>query len=157
MKNFAPFALLLLVGCAVPPKEVAVNAPAPAASAPRVPLIAAVDQDCASLARYARSVAELRDAGVALQDVNLLLPFPTTFHGAPVIREVYNRADVRPAAGEANSYNVCKTQTFEVMVAALKKADEALVAAEADRIKAELAKKKAKPAAKLKLDKGDKK
>jgi uncharacterized small protein (DUF1192 family) len=52
---------------------------------------------------------------------------------------------------------VCKTQTFEVMVAALKKADEALVAAEADRIKAELAKKKAKPAAKLKLDKGDKK
>lgn len=148
MKNFAlPFAALVLAlaGCATPTepgKEIAINRPAPAASAPVV-VVEPIDQDCASLARYARSIAELRDAGVALQDVNLLVPFPSNFHPLPVVREVYNRADIRPIAGEANSYRVCKTQTFAVMAASLQKADEQFTAAETARIKAELAAKKA--------------
>lgn len=137
---------LSLVGCATAPKEVVVNAPS-AASAPALsassPTIVVLENRCATLALTARHIAEIRDANIPIDDVQLLISDPMEYPVAPMIREVYSRKDITPAAGATNSYTICMASGFNVMASALSNADAEFNATESQKLRDELAAKKA--------------
>jgi hypothetical protein len=138
--------LALLTACAAPPQVVEVNKGAKpvavAASAPPEQVV--LDEHCAALGRTARAIAALRDAGVNKADVQFMLTAPPDYPLDPMTREVYARTDIAPTAGATNSYGVCVKVGYAVMIAALKEAQVKFEATEAQRVKDELAAKKAK-------------
>jgi hypothetical protein len=142
--------LALLTACASPTQVVEVNKaarPASVASAPLAQEQPVLDDQCASLAKMARAIAALRDAGVNKSDVQFMLTAPTDYPLDPMTREVYARTDITPAIGATNSYGVCVKVGYANMTAALKEAQVKHDAAEAQKAKDELAAKK-KPATK---------
>jgi hypothetical protein len=94
-----------------------------------------IDQDCAALARFARSVAISRDAGIAMKDAGFLTKEGQNFQMGPVIREVYSRRDITPDVGGTNSYKVCVNVGFENMQIALSEADKKHTEAEIENRK----------------------
>jgi hypothetical protein len=87
-----------------------------------------------------------------------MLAQPTDYPLDPLTREVYARTDISPAIGATNSYGVCVKVGYENMTAALKAAQVKYEADEAQKVRDDLAARKAKkPAAKtaplkLKMD-----
>lgn len=144
--------ILALSACAsMGPKEI------PVAETPTVKFakpeqdtkIVVLDPDCAALARYARYVAFLRDSGVNLIDVPVLaVDTPPNLAVSVINREVYARPDVSPEIGQKNSYEVCRANTYPAMATALQGAEQKFNEAEAARLKAALAEKRAKTAKK---------
>jgi hypothetical protein len=151
--TIALLSVVLLSACASgPDKVVEVNKPvrpvAPA-SAPVVEAVPAIDEQCAALAKNARAIATFRDSGVPKSDVQFLIEPPKDYPLDPMAREVYARTDISPPIGATNSYGVCVKVGYANMTAALKDAQVKFDAAEAQRVKDELAaKKKARPAVK---------
>lgn len=103
------------------------------ASAPPAPVPVVkekVDENCASVARFARLVATIRDAGVVQRDVVMIASAPTSFPAGPIIREVFARTDISPELGEVNSYGVCREITYQVMLRHLVEAEAKFMAEE---------------------------
>lgn len=146
--TFVTIPLIMMLGaCATQMKEL------PLADTPSVkfaksesdPKIIVLDPDCAALAKYARYVAFLRDSGVHLVDVPVLVTeSPTGLAVSVINREVYARADISPEVGQKNSYEVCRTNSYSTMVSALASAEKKFNDDEAAKIKIELADKKSK-------------
>ena len=123
--------LVILGGCAVS-QPVDVNGPREnvpgrllKASDSTAGIRDAYDVQCGGLAKYTRSTAALRDAGVPKEDVTLLLGL-TVFPSRPVIDEVYRRVDLSPAEGEAESYRTCLAVGYEAVDRALRVENERL-------------------------------
>lgn len=105
-----------------------------------------LDEDCNRLSKFARSVAAMRDAGVPIDDVHLLINSVQDFEVNPVIREVYSRKDISPDSGAVNSYKVCINVGYENLVSALFKAEEDNKIVEQEKIRAALAARSAQAA-----------
>ena len=152
--RLVPLAALLLVGCSTPPERytppwtadtkaqpITVNRLAARPTRvepvkepePEVPVEERVDHNCLALARYARTIATIRDAGVPPTSIWSILGAPPAFPAGPIIREVYARRDISPEVGEVNSYGVCRKQTYQVMLDSLVRAEAEHLAAEARR------------------------
>lgn len=103
-----------------------------------------INEECSALAKFARSIATMRDSGVPMDDIHLLVTNKPEFPANPVIREVYTRKDISPDAGATNAYAVCLRVGYSNMVASLQKAEDDNNAADQARIKSALAAKKSK-------------
>jgi hypothetical protein len=142
--------LALLTACASPTQVVEVNKvvrPASVASAPLAQEQPVLNDQCAALAKTARAIAALRDAGVNKSDVQFMIVAPADYPLDPMTREVYARTDITPVIGATNSYGVCVKVGYMNMTSALWEAQTKYEAVEAQKAKDELAIKK-KPATK---------
>lgn len=137
------FILTACAGIPNKPTVVEINKPAVPAPTPTTVITPApslyLDEDCSRLSKFARSIAAMRDAGVAIDDVHLLINSVPPFEINPVIREVYSRKDISPDSGAINSYKVCINVGYENMVSALSKAEEDNKRVEQEKIRAALA------------------
>lgn len=131
---------ILVTGCAtqpglkVPPKE---------------PLVVSrpvlLDENCSSLARYARAVAIMRDMSVKLEDVDfVLLKRPDLPIGA-IQREVYYSSDANPNESAAYIYKECVDIGYDSLVGRYNREQSVFESSEKERIKAVLDKKKPIP------------
>lgn len=156
MKRLVPLATVLLAACSTPPERytpswaaaepVTVNRlatrptkvepvkePEPVKEVVREPEADQVDHNCLAIARYARTVATIRDTGAPPTAIWSIVGAPPAFPAGPIIREVYARRDIAPELGEVNSYGVCRKQTYQVMLTSLVRAEAEHLAAEERR------------------------
>lgn len=109
----------------------------------KVEKVVAINVNCAILARYTKNVAILRDAGVQIDDVILLInDAPDKLPLFILNREIYNRADMSPDESQKNSYEVCKTNGYENMVNLLISAERKYNEELSKKVSAELSAKK---------------
>lgn len=145
--------LAVMTGCVSTPQQG--DKPGPAVvevNKPRVPDFTKIDPEirvqplnpkCAELGKMTHAVALARDAGISQNEVAMVVAGGPDFPLGPVIREVYTRTDIGATNGAANTYGVCIKVGYDSMVVALNNAEKAFIAAKMERMKAELAVKKA--------------
>lgn len=133
--------LLILAISAVLVAGCASQTPSPVVEAPRLPetviLPEQIDIQCSDMAKVARTFALIRDAGISPFDATMMIGTLPEYPVGPIVREVYDRADVNPLIGAAGLYQVCKSRTYEGMMQVLHTAEAKFVEAEQTRLRAE--------------------
>ena len=107
----AMYMAFLLAGCATQPPL----------QAPMEPVVTYnFDESCASLAKYARAVAIMRDIGVKVEDVDFILPKTPNIPTGAAKRLVYSRGETDPTTTARTIYGDCVAAGYEPTIARLR-------------------------------------
>lgn len=103
---------ILVTGCAMQPASQQVPFGEPVVVyAPKV-----LDDNCASLAKYARAVAIMRDLNVKIDDVDFILKKAPSVPVGTVQRYVYYRSDTNPGKTSTDVYNECVATGYDNII-----------------------------------------
>ncbi len=108
----------LLAGCSTAVKQEVLETRPPVVYKPVV-----IDENCATIAKYARAIGLYKNLGISIENVGFVVKNPDDFPAEAIKRQVYGNSNEDPLSESVSIYQICVQELYSRYIERLRRED----------------------------------